>query len=67
MGVKNLHYLDLQHSYGKEEHFDFLRKFGELCYVRHLNIDSLETDLTDHLPEMGRAMGDNLRLETLSM
>lgn len=66
-GCRFLHSLDLQHSYGKSEHFNFLHKFGLLCYIRQLNIDALETDLTPHLGEMARSLADNFRLESISM
>lgn len=35
--------------------------------IKQLNIDSLETDLTPHLGEMGKTLADNLRLENISM
>lgn len=64
---KTLQSLDLSHSYGNTDHFEFIEKFGQFCYIKRLSLDCLETDLTPHFAKMGESLGLNHKLEHLSM
>lgn len=67
MDNKTVTHLDLEHSYGAAENFEFMRKLDSMCNLKHLVADGFETELTMHMAAVGKALGTNVKLETLSM
>lgn len=68
MDNKTVTHMDIEHSYSMSpENFEFMRKLDSMCNLKQLNADGLEIELTMHMPAMGKALGTNVKLETLSM
>ena len=67
MDSKTIVTLDLEHNYGSPDNFEFMRKLDSLCHIKHLYADGFETEMTSHMPAIGKAIGTNVKLETLSL
>ena len=64
---KNLQSFDVSHSYGGSEHFAFIGAMAQHCFIKNFNMDNLETEISDHMADMGKSFALNEKLEVLSM
>lgn len=59
--------IDLSRTIGQADYFKFLGELGESVSFKVLHLDSIIMDLSAYMPNFGRALGNNTRLEQLSI